>query len=124
MADVKFENPEFKPKSFWSRPEGTTGAIFGLAILAGVGYLIASNITFLIGLAANTLTLALMIVALVALLYMVLDPKMRTLIWYMYKSVMRWVTGMFVTIDPIGILKNYIEDLEDNLAKMRLCLIP
>jgi predicted nucleic acid-binding Zn-ribbon protein len=116
---MALENPEFKPKSFWSRPEGTTGAIFGLAILAGVGYLIASNITFLIGLAANTLTLALMIVALVALLYMVLDPKMRTLIWYMYKSVMRWVTGMFVTIDPIGILKNYIEDLEDNLAKMR-----
>lgn len=116
---MALENPEFKPKSFWSRPEGTTGALFGLAILAGVGYLIASNITFLIGLAANTLTLALMIVALVALLYMVLDPKMRTLIWYMYKSVMRWVTGMFVTIDPIGILKNYIEDLEDNLAKMR-----
>ena len=116
---MALENPEFKPKSFWSRPEGTTGAIFGLAVLAGVGYLIASNITFLIGLAANTLTLALMIVALVALLYMVLDPRMRTLIWYMYKSVMRWVTGMFVTIDPIGILKNYIEDLEDNLAKMR-----
>ena len=116
---MALENPEFKPKSFWSRPEGTTGAIFGLAVLAGVGYLIASNITFLIGLAANTLTLALMIVALVAILYMVLDPKMRTLIWYMYKSVMRWVTGMFVTIDPIGILKNYIEDLEDNLAKMR-----
>ena len=116
---MALENPEFKPKSFWSRPEGTTGAIFGLAVLAGVGYLIASNITFLIGLAANTLTLALMIVALVAILYMVLDPKMRTLIWYMYKSVMRWVTGMFVTIDPIGILKNYIEDLEDNLGKMR-----
>ncbi|WP_373552780.1 PspA/IM30 family protein [Haliscomenobacter sp.] len=116
---MALENPEFKTKSFWSRPEGTTGALFGLAILAGVGYLIASNITFLIGLAANTLTLALMIVALVAILYMVLDPKMRTLVWYMYKSVMRWVTGMFVTIDPIGILKNYIEDLEDNLGKMR-----
>jgi predicted nucleic acid-binding Zn-ribbon protein len=116
---MALENPEFKTKSFWSRPEGTTGAIFGLAILAGVGYLIASNMAFLIGLAANTITLALMIVALVAILYMVLDPKMRTLIWYMYKSVMRWVTGMFVTIDPIGILKNYIEDLEDNLGKMR-----
>lgn len=116
---MALENPEFKPKSFWSRPEGTTGAIFGLAVLAGVGYLIASNMAFLIGLAANTITLALMIVALVAILYMVLDPKMRTLIWYMYKSVMRWVTGMFVTIDPIGILKNYIEDLEDNLGKMR-----
>ena len=31
---------------------------------------------------------------------------------------MRWITGIFVTIDPIGILKNYIEDLKDNLKKM------
>ena len=31
---------------------------------------------------------------------------------------MRWITGIFVTIDPIGILKNYISDLQDNLQKM------
>jgi hypothetical protein len=37
----------------------------------------------------------------------------------MYKSVMRWVTGLFVQIDPIGILKSYVEDLESNLIKMR-----
>jgi phage shock protein A len=43
---------------------------------------------------------------------------MRALVGYMYKSMMRKVTGMFVTIDPIGILKNYIDDLSDNLKKM------
>jgi phage shock protein A len=48
----------------------------------------------------------------------VLDPKMRNLIWYAYKSVMRWITGLFVQIDPIGILKSYVEDLQDNLGKM------
>ena len=31
---------------------------------------------------------------------------------------MRWVTGIFVEIDPIGILKSYVEDLKDNLRKM------
>ena len=36
----------------------------------------------------------------------------------MYKSMMRSVTGMFVKIDPIGILKSYVEDLEGNLGKM------
>jgi phage shock protein A len=36
----------------------------------------------------------------------------------MYKSFMRWITGWFVTIDPIGILKNYVDDLKDNLAKL------
>jgi len=36
----------------------------------------------------------------------------------MYKSVMRKITSFFVTIDPIGILKNYVEDLEKNLSKL------
>jgi phage shock protein A len=31
---------------------------------------------------------------------------------------MRWLTGLFVQIDPIGILKSYIEDLKDNLGAM------
>ena len=41
------------------------------------------------------------------------------MIGYMYKSFMRSVTGMFVNIDPIGILKSYIEELEGNLQEMR-----
>jgi phage shock protein A len=49
---------------------------------------------------------------------MLLDPKWRTLTSYMYQSIMRWITGIFVTIDPIGILKNYINELQDNLSKM------
>jgi len=31
---------------------------------------------------------------------------------------MRWITGIFVQIDPIGILKSYVEDLKNNLSKM------
>ncbi|HAY71453.1 MAG TPA: hypothetical protein DCX89_06145, partial [Saprospirales bacterium] len=40
------------------------------------------------------------------------------LVWFMYKSVMRWVTGLFVKLDPIGILKAYVQDLKENLKKM------
>ncbi len=67
----------------------------------------------------NTLYLAGTLAVAGALLYMVLDPKVRNLVWYMYKSVMRSITGWFVQIDPIGILKSYIESLENNLANMR-----
>jgi hypothetical protein len=111
-------NNEFKPKSFWQRPEGVTGMVFLAAVVLGGGYLIAANITWLMALAANTLYLAVMLVILAALVYMVLDPKMRNLVWYGYRSVMRWVTGLFVQLDPIGILKSYVEDLKDNLRKM------
>ncbi|MCC6723892.1 MAG: hypothetical protein IT258_05240 [Saprospiraceae bacterium] len=116
MSDIA--PPTYEKKSFWKRPEGVTGAIFLTAVLGGLGFLIATNMAFLVGLAANTLYLVLMLMALAALLYVILDPKMRNLIWYMYKSVMRWVTGIFVQLDPIGILKSYVEDLQDNLGKM------
>ena len=110
---------ETKPRTFWKRPEGVVGAIFLIAILAGMGILFFTYLPVLVELAKNVLYLTLMIIAGAALLYMVFDPRMRNLVWYSYKSVMRWLTGLFVTIDPIGILKNYVEDLKDNLAKMR-----
>ena len=66
----------------------------------------------------TTIGLVATIAILGVLLYMILDPKMRNLVWYMYKSVMRTITGWFVTIDPIGILESYVDDLKSNLAKM------
>ncbi|MFT6149988.1 MAG: phage shock protein A [Saprospiraceae bacterium] len=113
------DTQNLKPKkSFWQRPEGVTGGLFALAALGGLGFVLFTALPTLIILAQNTLYLGIMIVAIAALLYMVFDPKMRNLIWYSYKSVMRWVTGIFVQIDPIGILKSYVEDLRDNLRKM------
>jgi len=120
MTDsVNFDNPQGKSKSFWKRPEGVTGAIFMLALLAGGGYLLYLALPALISLASNVLYLSLILMAIAAVVYVVLDPRMRNLVWYMYKSVMRWITGLFVQIDPVGILKSYVEDLEDNLIKMR-----
>ncbi|MBK8967363.1 MAG: hypothetical protein R3D58_06290 [Saprospiraceae bacterium] len=107
-----------KPKGFWDRPEGVTGGLFMAALVLGGGYLLYKALPTLITLAENTLYLAGILAALAGLIYVVLDPKMRNLVWYMYKSVMRWVTGLFVQLDPIGILKSYIEDLKDNLGAM------
>jgi hypothetical protein len=105
-------------KSFWQKPEGTTGMLFMAGILIGGGYMLYKALPYLITLTSNILYLSGMLIALAALVYVVLDPRMRNLVWYMYKSVMRWITGLFVTIDPIGILKSYVDSLSDNLAKM------
>jgi len=105
-------------KSFWQRPEGITGGLFTAAIVLGGGYLLYNALPYLITLASNTLYLAGMLAALAALVYVVLDPKMRNLVWYIYKSIMRTITGLFVQIDPIGILKSYIESLQDSLGDM------
>ena len=112
------ENEKFKSKSFWSRPEGTTGALFLLGIFGALGYVLFTYSAQILTIISTTIGLVASLLVLGAIIYMVLDPKMRTLVSYMYKSVMRWITGVFVTIDPIGILKNYIDDLKDNLKKM------
>ena len=119
MATSQFDPPTTgKPKSFWKRPEGVTGAILLVALLAGVGYLVATNIGAIMLALQNVLVLALTILVIGAIVYMILDPKMRTLVSYMYKSAMRKLTSLFVTIDPIGILENYVDDLQKNLKKM------
>lgn len=111
------EMPNMKEKSFWQRPEGITGLLFLGALVAGGAYLLtAVNWSVIL---ANTLYLAGTLAVLGVVLYMILDPKVRGLVSYAYKSFMRTLTGFFVTIDPIGILKNYVEDLQDNLSKMR-----
>ncbi len=107
-----------KPKSFWQRPEGVTGLLFLVAVLGGLGFVIATFGAAILSFIGTTIGLFVAAAVLGLLLYMVLDPKVRNLVFYMYKSVMRAVTGMFVQIDPIGILKSYVEELQNNLRKM------
>ena len=105
---------EFKPKSFWRKPEGFTGALFLLGLILGAGFLITAFIGFFfttVGMVAGLAVLGLLI-------FTALDNKARTLVSYMYKSSMRWITSMFIKIDPISILKSYVDDLKSNLRKM------
>lgn len=122
MASNPLDNANYdsvgKKKSFWSRPEGKTGTIFLIAGAALIGYLVVSFGSALLSFFSTVLGIVLAIGIILLIAYVALDPKARAVIGYMYKSFMRWLTGIFVTIDPIGILKNYISDLEDNLQKM------
>lgn len=105
-------------KSFWRRPEGVTGILGITALIGGGAWLLYKAAPTLLALADNSLYAGALLLALTGVVYVALDPKSRNLIWYAYKSIMRQITGWFVVIDPIGILKSHIEHLEDNLRKM------
>ena len=109
-----------RPKSFWKRPEGVTGGLVLAGLIFGGGFLLLTSLPLIIQAFSSILSLTIMLAVVGILIYMVLDPKMRNLVSYMYKSVMRWITGLFVQIDPIGILKNYVDELRDNLKKMNM----
>jgi TolA-binding protein len=109
---------EIKPKSFWNKPEGVTGLIILVLAVLGGGYVGASSLVAILAFLQTTLGMVATLLVLGAVIYMALDPSTRTLVSYMYKSAMRWLTGLFVEIDPIGILKSYVQDLKTNLTKM------
>lgn len=108
-----------KGKSFWQRPEGMTGLIFLLLIAVGGSFLVYSSLATIYALLESTIGLVSFLLVLSLLIYMLLDSKTRTLVGYMYRSLMRWITGFFVKIDPIEILKSYVQDLKGNLSKMK-----
>jgi ABC-type multidrug transport system fused ATPase/permease subunit len=107
-----------KKKSFWQKPEGVTGLIFLAGLAIGGGVLLYSVLPALIALLQNVVYLSIFLLIIAAVAYVIIDPRMRNLVWYMYKSFMRWITGLFVQLDPIAILKSYVEELKENLRKM------
>ena len=74
------EIKEFKPKSFWEKPEGTLGMVTLAGLVVAGGYFLYTSIETIIALAQDTLYLSGMLIGLSAIIYMVLDPKCE--IWW------------------------------------------
>lgn len=112
-------------KSFWERPEGTTGMLTLAGLGVGGYFLLGAILPSLIGLFGMAITLVgqgivLTVLGsiLVALIWIVTNRKFTTLCSYMFKTAMRKITGLFVPVMAEDILKNYIEDLKDERGSM------
>ncbi len=110
---------EIKPKSFWQKPEGITGALVITGAILGIGYVLTTALASVLALLSTTLGSIIGLMGLGLVLYMAIDNKSRSLVSYMFKSAMRWITGFFIKIDPISILNGYVEELKSNLKQMR-----
>lgn len=110
---------EIKPKSFWKKPEGVTGVIFILATVIGIGFITVTTLNSVLALLSTTAGLIVTLLALGTVIFLALDNKSRALFSYMFKSAMRWLTGLFIKIDPISILRGYVDELKTNLKAMR-----
>src|SRR5246127_2715977 len=105
-------------KNFWQRPEGTVGKV--VLVLSGIAaaYGFVQILPFLIAAATNTLRLGILIGAILLGIFIISDRRVWTLGKLIFQSTMRFLTGLFIELDPIGILKNYIGEMKKNLAIM------
>lgn len=113
-----------KEKSFLQRPEGKTAAyiipaMVGIPLAVLTVMNLPAILAWLILVVTNIIYLGALCggVGLFALL--AADSRIRALVWYMYKAFARFSTARFVELDPIGILKSYVDDISNRLTKMR-----
>lgn len=109
---------DYQVKSFWKRPEGKVGMFVIAAALAAFvltgGY--AAVATLIMTALEDTITIAILGFVVVCLYFVLTSKRFWTLIGGLFKSAMRAATGAFIAIDPIGIMRNYVDELRDRLT--------
>lgn len=108
----------FTPKSFWERKEGTTGIFVGVPLIVAALFGFIKILPWIVSLFATLLHAIFLGISIFVIVFLLSDKRFRDLIWNMYKSIMRGITRIFVEIDPLGILNNYVDKLKDNANKM------
>lgn len=107
-----------KIKGFPERPEGTTGLIVISAIIAAVGGVVLYNLDAIIKLLQNLIYAGFLAGSILLGVALLLNDNFRWMIRSGFQSSMRALTSIWITIDPIGILKNYLLDMVEKLRKI------
>jgi hypothetical protein len=102
----------FSPKSFWSKPEGKPGMILMAALAAAGAYGLYLALPFLIALTENLILLGVLIGVLVGGVALVMNGTVQALAKNIFQSICRGIATMYTTIDPIGILRNQLDDMK------------
>jgi hypothetical protein len=110
---------DFTSKDFWSRKEGKAGMILLIPLIAGLVFVTGKYVLpFLVNFVVDLFTFTVFGLATFVTLYVAFHPRTRALASYFFQSIARGLTSIFITIDPIGILKGYVKDLRKKLQEM------
>ena len=107
----------FSPKSFWQKPEGKGGFILLASIIGVVGFYVWGKVLpFVLATIQSTFWLTIYMIGLFVIFDLLfgitgIGKTLRNLGVNVFQSIARMMTGVFVTIDPIGILKNTLDEL-------------
>lgn len=105
--------------SYWSKPEGIVSLLV-LAALGATGLIYFDRIVqFLVRVVENTLYLAVLVAALAFLIFLFTSRDVRTAVFFLWKSFTRGLAGTVIQLNPIAIMKIYVEDLKEKRQKMQ-----
>ena len=104
--------------NFFNKKEGKTGIIFLILIGAGLVWVGVKILPWIILAMQNIITAGLLFLAIFILIYVIFSQRVRTLAWFAFRQSMRALTGAFVKINPIAIMKDYIVSLQRHQANM------
>ena len=93
--------------------------LFLLAIGGVVLYRINDILEFLIKVTENTLYFGGLLAVLGLVIFLVTSKDIRTGVFFLFKSMMRSLTGTIIQLNPIAIMKIYVQDLKDKREKMQ-----
>jgi hypothetical protein len=103
-------------KSYWSKPEGKIGTIFGILALGAIGYYLLPILTTIVW---NTVNFGIALVAAFILYYVfVADKRIYLVLKTLYDLFIKSTFGLIFKLDPFIIAEDYIQDIEkerDNL---------
>jgi hypothetical protein len=102
----------YTPKSFWKRPEGPFGMVAVAALVVAGGYGLYVILPFLISLLTDTIHAVALGAVLVAILWLVFNPTFRTALSNLFQNGVRFFASWVVETDPIGILRNNLDDMK------------
>jgi hypothetical protein len=102
----------YTPKSFWKRPEGPFGMVVLAALILGGAFGLYVILPYLITLLQDTIHAAALGAVVVAILWLVFNPTFRTAVSNLFQNAVRFFASWVVETDPIGILRNNLDDMK------------
>lgn len=102
----------YTPKSFWKKPEGPLGmAVLAAMIVAG-GYGLYVALPYIISLLQDTIHAVALGAVVAAMLWLIFNPTFRTAVSNLFQNGVRFFASWVVETDPIGILRNNLDDMK------------
>jgi hypothetical protein len=105
-------------KKFFDKPEGKVGKGFLVLIGLGLLFVLYKALPYILILLTNTLHAMLLLGAILLIIFLVTNKKVQMLFSFGFQMVMRWITGVFVELNPIAIIRIHIENLKHNHSAM------